>query len=305
MMATTMQMIRHQRRRRGGATAGSGGVVGEFELASMRDRHHAEKTRRVTRRETKQALSILDRVDLALASRLVGRAADQDLIATAQRAMDGVRRPAPTDAVFVTDLLRLRGFVIDDEDAAAVLAGKSSRLSALTQEHRLLCGLQRALRLVRQRAVGGQPPDGWFLVELFRAMTSELPRFRNNDVRRGPPWDALLYVNYPPSEQLRFLLDSFDAKRCYRDAPIVFNGLHPVRQGFRLLWRFARIAPFPDFNTVIAWLGMNSWLQAKGFPLLAPQEGDQEFLARLLSGPPPSKVTRLESRLLTSFETEW
>jgi hypothetical protein len=270
----------------------------------MRTGHHAENRPEVTRRETKQGVSLLEQVDLAMASRLVGRGAQPDLLATAQRVLDGVRRPVPTDDEFVTELLRLRGFVIDGDDAAAVLAGKPARLASVTQEHRLLRGLQRCLRTVRRRAVGGTPPDGWFLVELFRSMTADLPRFRNNDVRRGAPWDALLYVNYPPPEQLRFLLDSFDSRRCYRDAPIVFNALHPVRQGFRLLWRFARLAPFPDFNTIIAWLGMNAWLQAKGFPLLAPAPGDQAFLARLLSGPPPTRIVQLEARLLAAFEPE-
>jgi hypothetical protein len=49
---------------------------------------------------------------------------------------------------------------------------------------------------------------------------------------------------------------------------------------------------------------MNAWLQAKGFPLLAPAPGDQAFLARLLSGPPPTRIVQLEARLLAAFEPE-
>ena len=253
---------------------------------------------RVTKRNVYRAPSVLERIDLALAERLVGRDAGADPLAVAQRALDGLRRPAPGDFAFLASLLRLRGFVVDDDEVADVLRSRPGRLSPLTQEHRLLVGLQRALTSVRQRALTGTPPDGWFLVDLFRTITSDLPRFRNNDVRRGPPWDALLYVSYPAPEELRSLLDGFDVRRCYRDLPVLFHGLHPVRQGFRLLWRFARIAPFPDFNTVVAWLGMNAWLQAKGFPLLHPEPGDQQFVARLLSGPPPTRIVQLESRLL-------
>ncbi|MFT4843517.1 MAG: hypothetical protein ACI8UD_003526 [Planctomycetota bacterium] len=256
----------------------------------------------MTHQQKKQNLSMLDRVDLALASRLVGQGVDQDLIAGAQRALDGIRRPAPTDAQFLISLLQLRGFIIDEEDASYVLAGRESKMSQLTQEYRLLKGLQKCLRMIRQRASNSIPPDGWFMVELFRTMAKDLPRFRNNDLRRSPPWDALLYINYPAPEQLRFLIDSFDSKRCYRDAPIVFNGMHPVRQGFRLMWRFARLAPFPDFNTVIAWLGMNAWLQSKGYPLLSAEQGDQLFLTKLLSGPPPTKIVQYEARLLSAFE---
>ena len=268
----------------------------------MRGGHHAEKQGGVTHQQKKHNLSMLDRVDLALANRLVGAGVDKDLIAGAQQALDGIRRPAPTDAEFLISLLRLRGFVIDDEEASNVLAGRESTMSELTQEYRLLRGLQKCLRMVRQRASNSIPPDGWFLVELFRTMAVDLPRFRNNDLRRSPPWDALLYVNYPAPEQLRFLIDSFDNKHCYRDAPIVFNGLHPVRQGFRMMWRFARIAPFPDFNSVIAWLGLNAWLQSKGYPLLRAEQGDQQLLTKLLSGPPPTKIVQFEARLLAAFE---
>ncbi len=269
----------------------------------MRAGHHAEKSLGVTNQQQNQEVTILERIDLALASRLVGHRVDGDLIAGAQRAIDGLRRSAPTDGEFLTSVLRLRGFAVDDEDAAAALAGREDRLSPLTQEYRLLRGLQRALKMIRARASQGVPPDGWFLVDLFREMTSEMPRFRNNDLRRGQPWDGLLYVDYPPPEDLRLLVDGFDSKRCYRDAPIVFNGMHPVRQGFRLLWRFARIAPFPDFNVVVAWLGLNAWLQCKGLPLLRAEAADQHLVTTLLTGPPPLKIPALEDRLLAAFKT--
>lgn len=245
---------------------------------------------------------MLDRIDLALASRLIGHEVEEDLIAFAHRALDGIRSPSPTDSQFLVSMLQLRGFVIDEEEACHVLAGRESRISALSQEFRLLRGLQDCLAMIRQRAAHSIPPDGWFLVELFRTMAKGLPRFRNNDLRRSPPWDALLYLNYPEPDQLRFLVDSFDNKRCYRDVPVVFNAMHPVRQGFRLMWRFARIAPFPDFNTVIAWLAMNAWLQSKGYPLLRAESGDQALLSKMLSGPPPTKIVQYEARLLAAFE---
>ena len=223
-------------------------------------------------------------------------------LANAQRVLDGLRRPTPEDAGFLASLLRLRGFVVDDDDALDVLFDRPGRLAAITQEHRLLRGLHECLRSIRARAATGAAPDGWFLVELFRTMAARLPRFRNNDVRRGPPWDAQLYVDYPPAEQLRGLLESFDVARCYRDVPAVFGALHPVRQGFRLLWRFARMAPFPDFNVVLAWLGMNAWLQAKGYPLLCSEPGDRELMSKLIGGPPPTKVPQFEARLLRRLE---
>jgi hypothetical protein len=250
------------------------------------------------RNQDESQLSLLDRVDLALASRMVGDPAREELLAKAQHVLDSVRRPAPTDVEFCASLLRLRGFVIDDDDAADALSGRVGRLSPIAQEHRLLCGLRECMRLVRKRAADGVPPDGWFLVDLFRTMTAELPRFRKNELRQGPPWDSLLYINYPAPDQLAPALDTFDSARCFRDLPLAFERLHPVRQGFRVLWRFARIAPFPDFNLVMAWLAMNAWLQCKGFPLLPPERGDQEMMAKLVSGPPPTKILQLESRLL-------
>jgi len=254
----------------------------------------------VTRPQTRQP-SVLERVDLALAARMVAAVQDDEPLAAAQRVLDGVRRPAPGDVPFLASLLRLRGFVIDDDDVADVVQGRPCRLAPVTQEHRLVLGLRECLRLLRQRAAAELPPDGWFLVDLFRTLTSELPRFRNNELRRGPPWDAVHLVTYPAPEQLRSVLDGFDVGHCYRDVPLLFQGLHPVRQGFRVLWRLLRIAPFHDFNFVMAWLGMNAWLQGKGFPLLPAAPGDQQLLARMVSGPPPTKLAVFEGRLLASL----
>ena len=248
--------------------------------------------------EGQHGLSALERLDLALASRFVAAGAEHEAVTTAERVLANMRRPSPDDGPFLAALLRLRGFVVTDHDAADVLADRATRLSPLSQEHRMIRGLAKCLAMVRQRAAAGQTPDGWFLVELFKAMTGELPRFRNNELRREVPWDALLYVRYPGAEELRYLLDTFDEARCYRDIAMVWNALHPTRQGFRLMWRFARIAPFPDFNLVMAWLAMNAWLLAKGYPMVAPDRQDQQFLSRLVSGPPPTKIVQYEGRLL-------
>jgi hypothetical protein len=248
--------------------------------------------------------SLLERVDLALASTLVGAVGQAEPLASAQRVLDGLRRPGPSDAAFLASVLRLRGIVVDEADAVAAIGRTPGRLSPITQEHRLLCGLHDCLRLLRVRAAEGSPPDGWFLVELFKVMTAELPRFRNNEVRRGPPWDAVLWVTYPATDELRYVLDTFDAVHHYRDHRAVWGSHHPVRQGFRLMWRFARIAPFPDFNLVMAWLALNAWLQAKGYPLLAADPGDQALLTRLVSGPPPTKIVQLEARLLAAVDEQ-
>ena len=64
-----------------------------------------------------------------------------------------------------------------------------------------------------------------------------------------------------------------------------------------MLWRLARIAPFPDFNVLMAFLAMNTFLVAKGYPALTPMPGDREVLNKLLSGPPPTRMPMFEARL--------
>ncbi|MCA8976735.1 MAG: hypothetical protein KDC98_18580 [Planctomycetes bacterium] len=247
--------------------------------------------------------SLLEKVDIMLATRLVAGDRGEPL-ATAQQTIDGVRRPTPSDAAFFAALLRLRGFAVADQDARDVLAGGDGRLSPVNQEFRMVRGLATGLQLVRERATSGQPPDGWFAVSVWKQLTAELPRFHNNDLRRGPPWDSVLYLNYPSPDQLPYLLDTFDLEHCYRDQPMLFSAFHPVRQGFRIMWRFARIAPFPDFNLLMGWMMMVAWLQWKGYPLLAPEHGDQVMLSRLLSGPPPVRIVQFERRLLEAA-SEW
>jgi hypothetical protein len=247
--------------------------------------------------------SLLDRVDVVLAQRIActGHDVDQEMLAAAHLYHDRLFRPSPHDPVFMAALLRLRGFAVQDIDAVQVLEGTSRRLLPQSQESQLLFGLVDVLQMMRDRASRGRPPDGWFLVELFKTMTRGLPRFRNNALRIDQPWDGLLYVAHPRPTELTDVLDRFDHGHRYRDQAALFDRMHPLRQGFRVLWRFARIAPFPDLNVPMAWLAMSSWLLSRGYPMLVPEAGDRELVARLVAAPPPGRVVQWEARLLKSI----
>jgi len=246
--------------------------------------------------------TLLDRLDLAMAVRLAGSGDEQELLAVAQRFQDCLYN-TDRDARWIAALLRLRGMLVLNDDAADVLSAGQSRFRPGSQEHAMVTGLHDVLQMVRDRASRGVLPDGWFLVEAFKAMTRGIARFRNNAVRADAPWDAILYLRYPLVDELNYLLDTFDAEHRFRDFPRVFDRLHPVRQSFRVLWRFARIAPFPDFNAVMAWVAMCAFLLAKGYPLLLPEPQDQALLQHVIAGPPPHKLVQFESRLLATVET--
>jgi hypothetical protein len=243
-----------------------------------------------------------DRVDLALARTIADVAGgDEALLARAQGYHDRLYRPAAADPALLAALLRLRGLTMFDGDAVDLLAGNSRRFLPSSQESQLLFGLTDGLQMLRDRASQGRPPDGWFLVEVFKVVTRGLQRFRNNTLRADQPWDGLLYVHHPAPTELTALLDSFDYPHRYRDNPVLFDRLHPLRQGYRILWRFGRIAPFPDFNLPMAWLAMCSWMLAKGYPVLRPEAADRDLVSRLLAGPPPSRVLQWEARLLSTL----
>lgn len=248
-----------------------------------------------------QAPTLLERLDLALATRLVGRSqGGDDLLATAQRMQDENYRSSVSDAAFVAGLLQLRGLRVTTDDAMALLHGGHSRFSPLNQEYQMVHGFDGALRLLRERAQLGRLLDGQLLFDLYQRVTRGIARFRNVTLRADQPWDALLHVSYPPPGELPALLATFDFEHRYRDLRPWFDRCHPVRQSFRILWRLARIAPFPDFNLPMAWLGMCSWLLVKGYPLLFPEAADQALLRHMLVGPPPQRVAVFEARLLAS-----
>jgi hypothetical protein len=247
------------------------------------------------------SFSPLERLDVALAERLARQADIADLTASEVLSPGFLHQDDRGDARWIADTLSMRGFLVPADDVFRLLQGQASRFEVGHQEHSLIIGLSRVLRCLRERCRLGRPPDGWFLVELFRLLTREVPRFRNNEIRRDVPWDAILYVCYPGPGEVRFLLDSFDVPHHYRDVPPLFDRLHPVRRSFRVLWRFARIAPFPDFNLLMATLAMNSYLLSEGYPMLWPRPGDRELITRLVSGPPPGKVPAFERRLLESL----
>lgn len=206
------------------------------------------------------------------------------------------------DARWIASWLRVRGMMIREEDAADVLARRVGRLEPDHQEYRLVRGAARVLSTIREAAQQGLVPDGAFLTQLFQQLTRGIPRFRNNTIRQDSPWDAVLYVGYPDPAELPTLVDTFHLGTSFRDFPAAFQRLHPVRQGIRMMWRFARISPFPDFNKLLAWMAFCGWLLAKGYPLLTPDERDRKLIDHLVAGPPPSKHSALELRLFQQTE---
>ncbi len=242
--------------------------------------------------------TLLERLDLAVAAGLTQRSdhLDRARVGTFDASLPSA---APTDwSRWIAGMLGLRGYVLHQSEIDQALTGAATRLKPGHQELALLHGLQRVLLRVQERACRGQAPDGWFLVDLFKDLTRDIARFRGNVLRRDLPWDTILYVPYPEAAELRRLLDQFDTAHSFRDFPLVFGRLHPVRRAFRVMWRFARIAPFPDLNLLMAFLAMDAYLLAHGYPLLLPIAGDRELLTHVVSGPPPVRVQPLERRLL-------
>ena len=252
--------------------------------------------------ETQSPYTLLERLDLALASRLARRAAHVDF-GRLEDLHEVALGPRPSDEpVYIAGLLGLRGFTIHAGDVERVLSGLPSRYHGGHQEHALILGAERALRMLNERSLRGVWPDGWTLVAAFQELTRDVPRFRNNTLRRDPPWDALLHVSYADVTQVRAALDTFDLEHSFRDFPALYDALHPARRAFRVLWRFARIAPFADFNLVMAWLAMHAFLQAAGYPVPVPGPDDRALLVRLVCSAPPQRVPELERRILSLAE---
>lgn len=247
-------------------------------------------------------LTALERLDVALASRLAVRAASVD-VGRPEDLCDVLDPPGPEfTARAVAGLLSLRGVAVRFEDVAAALSAAPSGPGPERQDHRLARGLSNCLELARSRAREGRLPDGWFLLELVRILTADIPRFRNNHLRRDAPWDAVPFLTYPDPGELPMLLETFTPERCYRDFPPLFESLHPVRRAFRVMWRFARIAPFPDMNLILAVVAMNGYLLASGYPAVPVRSGDRALLHRVVGGPPPRRIGRFEARLAAAAE---
>ena len=84
-----------------------------------------------------------------------------------------------------------------------------------------------------------------------------------------------------------------------------FEVLHPVRRALRVMWRLARIAPFPDYNLSMSFAVGCSYLLSHGYPLLVLETGDRGLLERLIRSGAPKRATRFELRLLESAASYW
>lgn len=197
-------------------------------------------------------------------------------------------------------MLTLRGLRVTPSEAAAIVTGRQTRFRPEHQEHKLVLGFARTLTELETRAQSGAGPDGWWMLEQFRRTTEQVGRFRNNIMRRDEPWDSIPGVSYPRSDRLQGLIDGFHSAEWFGDDQALFEGLHPVRQSFRILWRFAHIAPFPDLNLSFAVVALCGWLRAQGYPLLVPGPGDRQRIERVVRGPLPLRIVPLEIQLLDS-----
>ena len=254
------------------------------------------------------SFALLERLDLVLADRLAqtvegGAESDQlergETVASVQRdllSLRGQRRWA-----WIAGALQLRGLRVETDDVRCVFArdpSETCRIEPGKQEHKLILGLGEVLDVVSSAAEEKRMPSGGGMASLFELMTQELARFRNNTIRGDQPWDAMLSVRYPEPQRVEGLLAGFDEGHDYRDMPAVFRPLHPVRRAFRVFWRFSRISPYPDFNTVFAYVAMTWYLLAHGYPAVRVDWTDRSIFHKLVSGAPPKRFVRLESRML-------
>lgn len=210
----------------------------------------------------------------------------------------------PARCRFIAGLLAVRGLRVDALAVDEILAQRSGRFDADHQEYKLARGASEMLTAMRARALDGVPPDGRSLVALFRRFVAGLERFRNNTLRRDAPWDALRGVEYPDARAVDDLLDGFASAASYGEPVETFTALHPVRQAIRVLWRFARIAPFPDFNLPMAVVAMNAHLLGSGYPLLPIEAGDRARLELLVRERPRTRVVWLERRVLQALDVD-
>jgi hypothetical protein len=261
----------------------------------------------------RREFALLQRIDIALAALLADAGpprrdearAESDASAIAQRHRELLGLRGPERWRWIGGVLRLRGFSIQDEDVRRVFArglAPERRIDPASQEHRLITGLASVLDDVVGEAEAGRLPTGGALVSVFEVLVRDLPRFRGGVLRKDVPWDGMLHVHYPDPARLEALLAEFDAEHDYRDIPALFRSMHPVRRAFRVFWRFARIAPFSDFNTVTAFVAMTWYLLAHGYPAILPEPPDRAVLHRLVAGTPPKRLIRFENRMLARLE---
>lgn len=241
--------------------------------------------------------SLLDRLDLELAARAESELAGLDAQGVIGRFPKTWVLPRADRDAWIIGVLGIRGIKVDREMVRSIIQdGSDPRCSR--QERVFIAGLDRALDRILGRGRCGDLPSGRFAVDLFETVTRGLPRFTNNHLRRDLPWDAQRHVDYPKPDALVGMLERLSPEQFYREMPAIYEATHPVRLGFRAMWRLARISPFPDFNLMFAFLFMNAFHVSAGYPLLTPQASDRTLLEAIVAGCVPRKIVQFESRML-------
>ncbi len=228
----------------------------------------------------------------------------------AERILEGGTRGAELfkmrerrDELWMVGLLGLRGIHVTLEDVQACLEQRPGRFLLQQPEARLILGLRIAIDEIDEAVELGSSLDGERLRDIHIALTENLEGQDPGTFRTGSPWDTVPGLVHPGPALVPVLMKRFSRHfdLVLGDEP--FEELHPVDQAARIFGRLALIAPFRDFNLIVASLAASQYLLANGYPPFLPKATDREEVELDLGGSDMELARRFASIVFRSLVT--
>ena len=195
------------------------------------------------------------RLDLLLAERILeGGLRGAELFKMRQR----------RDELWILGLLGLRGIHVTLDDVSSCLERRPGRFLLNQPEALLIQGLRTAIDQVDEAVELECPLNEERLREIHISLCENLDGQDPGSLRSGSPWDSVPGLVHPGSDLVPVLMKRFSRHfdLVLGDEP--FEELHPVDQAARIFGRLVLIAPFRDFNLLVASLAASQFLLGKG-----------------------------------------
>mgnify|MGYP002713131259 CR=1 FL=1 len=232
------------------------------------------------------------RLDLLLAERILeGGLRGAQLFQMRQR----------RDEHWILGLLGLRGLHVTLDDITTCLERRPGRFLPRQPEARLIQGVRKAIDDIDEAVDVGQALDADRVREIHIALTEKLEGQEPGTLRCSSPWDSVTGLVHPGADLVPVLMKRFshDFDLVLGDEP--FEELHPVDQGARIFGRLVLIAPFRDFNVLVASLAASQFLLARGYPPFMPKSCDRENVDLDLGGSDVELARRFASIVFRGF----
>ena len=177
-------------------------------------------------------------------------------------------------------------------DIADCLRRRAGRFRPGQHEFFLIHGLRTVIDYIDELAEAGTRLSPTTCRGIYERVTQGIEGHGSTTLRQGAVRDVIPGMSRAAWKSLPDLFSGLCLERGFLHDPMEFQQLHPVEQAARIFQRVSKLAPFPDFNLLVASLCSSLHLLGYGYPPFLPRACDRKAILHALRSS-PDQLSRL------------